>query len=77
MEQIIVIIHVFISLGIIGLVLVQHGKDYKNSVAELRSTMASLAAAQAEAEVQMQAEAGTAIEPKLEPKLEPPSTLVD
>ena len=26
MEQIIVIIHVFISLGIIGLVLVQHGK---------------------------------------------------
>lgn len=57
--------------------LVQHGKDYKNSVAELRSTMASLAAAQAEAEVQMQAEAGTAIEPKLEPKLEPPSTLVD
>ena len=53
--------------------LVQHGKDYKNSVSELRSTMASLAAARMEAV----AEAEAVIEPKLEPKLEATSTVVD
>ena len=53
--------------------MVQHGKDYKNSVAELRSTMASLAAAGMEAAAETEA----VIEPKLEPKLEASSTVVD